>query len=384
MQRGGEDSVFETEISQLRASGATVEVFEMDNHILSNLDLAHKIRAGFETVWSSNAQKTLRALLLSFRPDVAHFHNTFPMMSPSVYRECKTHGVAVVQTLHNFRLLCAGAMFLRDGKICEDCIDGRYFNGVMHSCYRGSISASAAVVAMQYIHHGIGTYSRFVDRYIALTEFAKQKFLRGGLPCERLRVKPNSLERDPGVGRRDGGFALFVGRLSGEKGVGTLVDAWRRISEFPLVIAGDGPLGNELRVRAAQAESRVEFMGLLGRDDILNLMGRASLLVVPSEWYEGFPMTIIEAYAKGLPVIASDIGSLSEVVIPGQTGEHFIPRDSHSLATVAMRLLSDPEKLSFYSRNARQRYLTHYSTAANTSALLKIYAEIFPQPKASC
>ena len=374
---GGEDTVFETEAIQLEQAGHDVVRVEFSNDDVSTETLFARLKAGLETVWSSRAKTRLAHAIARHAPQVVHFHNTFPLISPAAYLACVQAGVPVVQTLHNFRLLCANAMFMRDGAICEACAGGRFFNGVRHACYRDSRLASSAVALMQYLHHGLGTYARQVDRFIVLTEFARRKFVAGGLPAARLVVKPNSLAQDPGMGAGGGDYCLFVGRLSAEKGVHTLLEAWRQLPDVPLVVAGDGPERAAMeRQLAAAGASSVRLLGAVPRSEVLRLMGEARMLVMPSEWYEGFPMTIVEAYSRGLPVLAAHIGSLGEVVVDGQTGRHFRSADAADLASAVRALNAAPAALAAMRERARRRFLDLYGAPQNVAALVDIYSRV--------
>lgn len=375
-QRGGEDAVFDTEAAQMEDAGHVVERFELSNDEIEVDGTLDKIRSGLNTVWSPTGAARLEGVLRQFRPDVAHFHNTFPILSPSAYYACKRQRVPVVQTLHNYRMLCANAMFIRAGQVCEDCSGGRYFNGFVHGCYRDSRLASAAVVAMQYVHHLGGTYRRRIDRLIALTEFARGKFLDAGFAPQQVLVKPNSLPTDPGPGDGHGSYALFVGRLSAEKGVTTLLDAWRRLPAQPLVIAGDGPLFDVVARTAREIGPHIRVLGAVDRHEVQRLMGEAAFLVVPSEWYEGFPMTVVEAYARGLPVLASNIGSLGEVVQDGRTGWHSPAADAAALADTVQRILAAPATVAAIRENCRAHFLSSFSAARNAAALAGIYRDM--------
>jgi len=375
-QRGGEDSVFETEVSQLSEAGQDVSLCEFSNDDIAAGSAIEKLRTGIQTVWATESVKQLRERVRSERPDVVHFHNTFPVLSPRAYRVCREEGVPVVQTLHNFRTFCAGAMLMRDGKVCEACFGGHFYQGVRYACYRQSRLASAAVVAMQYVHHGMGTFTECVDAYIALTDFAKVKCVAGGLPESHIVVKPNSLTTDPGMGAGAGDYVLFVGRLSEEKGIRTLLEAWKVLTDIPLVMAGDGPLLDYVKARAQELGHRVTVLGRVSEAEVANLMGSARLLVMPSEWYEGFPMTAVEAYARGLPIIASRIGSLAEIVHDGVSGALFPAGDCAALAATVNELISDQERLGTFRRGARQQFVDHYSAANNVAALLSIYSAV--------
>ena len=247
----GEDVVFRNEHDLLERHGIEVIPYVVHNDNLDDRGLLRKIRIAAKTVWSGQSSESLRKLIASSRPDLVHFHNTFPQISPSAYAACRRAGVPVVQTLHNYRLICPGALLLRDGVPCESCVGSTLLHAVRHRCYRGSLPATATLAAMLAVNRRLGSYTDNVDRYIALTEFAASRLRAGGLPGERISVKPNFLPDDPQPGRGGGGYAVFVGRLSSEKGLHTLLRAWRHLPNLPLKILGDGPLRSQLEQQVA-------------------------------------------------------------------------------------------------------------------------------------
>jgi glycosyltransferase involved in cell wall biosynthesis len=374
--RGGEDVVVENEVALLRRRGVEVALYELSNAAIEEMGFASRALLGVKTTWNGAAKRALRREIERFRANVVHFHNTFPLLSPAGYFAAREAGAKVVQTLHNYRLICANAQLLRRQAPCERCLRGRFFYGAVYRCYRDSLGASAATVLMQYTHHGLGTYRRAVDRYIVLTEFAKSKFAAAGVPAAKLSVKPNSLVETPAAGDGGGGFVLYVGRLSAEKGLPTLLEAWRGLKDVSLKIVGDGPLRETLQRSASQAGLPVQLLGTLKREAVLALMGQAKLLVLPSECYEGFPMAIVESFAVGTPVVASDIGSLSEIVEDGRTGRTFEPRNRGQLAAVVRSLLADETALRAMREACRDRYLTRYSGEENAARLIAIYEEV--------
>jgi glycosyltransferase involved in cell wall biosynthesis len=282
--------------------------------------------------------------------------------------------VAVVQTLHNYRLLCPSAVLYRRGQVCEQCL-GRSVSwpGVMHGCYRGSRAATAAVAGMTALHRALGTWSNAVDLYIALTEFGRRKFIAGGVPPEKIVVKPNFTD-DPGLGRHTGCEALFVGRLVPEKGIETLLHAWRRLSErrpgLKLTIVGQGPLA----ALQSQSPPNVEWRGWQAHDQLLQIMKDASLLVFPSEHYEGFPMTLVEAFATGLPVVASNIGACAEVIRDRETGRVYRPGDAGHLADVLEEMFGDRAMVRDMGQRARAEYEAKYTPQRNYEQLMNVYA----------
>jgi glycosyltransferase involved in cell wall biosynthesis len=283
----------------------------------------------------------------------------------------------VVQTLHNFRLLCPGALLLRDGRACTDCLGKLPLPAVRHACYRGSRPATAAVAAMLAAHRAMGTWSAAVDRYVALTPFARDLFVRGGLPEEKIAVVPNFLADDPGMGAGGGGYALFVGRLSPEKGVGTLLEAWTRHDPgLPLVIAGDGPLGDAV-AEAARVSPAIRWLGRQERPAVLDLMHAADALVLPSLWSENLPLTLVEAYACGTPVVASDHGAMRGLVEDGETGRRFTPEDPAALAASVRAVTGSRAANERLRRAARARFQRLYTAEAHHGLLLELYRDAF-------
>ncbi len=364
--RGGEDSVVESEIELLRSRGHAVETYLRSNDDIRQLPAATVAR---QTLWSDRSAQELAERVARFRPDVIHTHNTFPLVSPSVYWTAARLGVPVVQTLHNFRLMCLNALFLREGKVCEDCQGNLPWRGVVRGCYRDSRPASAVLAGMLALHRGLGTYQHKVARYIALNGFCRDKFIQGGLPAQRLVIKPNFVDSPvlPDHGDVRSGL-LFVGRLSTEKGVGTLAQAMEKLPLASLRVAGDGPQRGELEGRAG-----VTLLGSQPKQAVMDEMARALALVVPSIWYENFPRTIVEAYASGLPVIASRVGALAEIVKDGETGLLFEPGDVRDLARQLRWALDHPQAMQAMGRQARALYEAEFTPAVNYGQLIDIY-----------
>ncbi len=309
--------------------------------------------------------------------ELCHFHNTFPLISPSAYYASQQLHVPVVQTLHNYRLICPGSLLMRDGRICEDCVGRKIvWPGAIHKCYRNSYSASTVSATAFSLHNLLGTWGKRVDRYIALTEFARRKFIQGGLPAEKVVVKGNFIDPDPGAGSGERGHALFVGRLSPEKGVTTLLDAWNRPGvRVPLRIAGGGPLADLVK-ETALSNSNVQWLGEIGRAKVLEEMQSARVLICPSTWYEGFPLIIVEAFATGLPVIASDLGSMPELIRPGHTGLLFQPGNAEELGVKVQWAFEHADRIREMRVNARQAYEARYTAEKNYLSLMSIYDEV--------
>ena len=326
------------------------------------------------TLWNRQTYGEFRALLRKHRPQIAHFHNTFPLISPAAYYAAQAENVRVVQTVHNYRLLCANALLSRNGAICEDCV-GRAlaWPSVLHACYRGSRIATTGVAAMQGLHWALGTWRNAVNVYVALTEGGRHRLIRGGLPADRIVVKPNFAYPDPGPGSGRGGYALFVGRLSAEKGIDTLIVAWKTLAgEVPLHIVGDGPERSLVRAACDQLPNCV-WHGSVGRERVYSLMGEAAFLVLPSRVYETFARVISEAFAKGTPVICSGMGAMAELVEHARTGLHFKPDDAAELADAVRHLLADPERLQSMRLAARLEFEEKFTASSNYRALMAIY-----------
>lgn len=362
--RGGEDTVVESEIALLRAHGHEVETYARNNDDVGGMSSPALAR---DTLWSKRTVRDVGDVISRFRPDVMHVHNTFPLISPSLYWAAARAGVPVVQTLHNFRLMCLSALFLREGHVCEDCMGRLPWRGVTRACYRGSRAASAALAGMLALHRGIGTYRDKVARYIALNEFCRGKFIEGGLPADRVVVKPNFVDFAPPVPAERAGL-LFVGRLSAEKGVATLVAAMALSHGGQLRVAGDGP-----DVGVLDGVAGVVRLGGLPGDAVRREMSRAMALVVPSIWFENFPRTIVEAFACGLPVIASRIGALADIVTDGETGLLFEPGNPRDLAEKLAWAQANPEQMGAMGRRARAQYEAEFSAEVNYRRLLEIY-----------
>lgn len=370
---GGEDRAFEAEAELLRSRGHEVIPFVDHNDRIQNMGRA---RLALSTLWNWRSYERLSQLVRKSRAQIVHFHNTFPLLSPSCYYAAKREGAAVVQTLHNYRLICPNALLFREGHPCESCTHHAFFwPAIAHTCYRSSRSATAVTSAMLTLHRMLGTWTKRVDAYIALTDFARSKFVASGLPARKVYIKPNFLEQDPGVGTEQGRYGLFVGRLVKEKGLHSLLRAWKLLNgSVPLKIVGAGPLAGWLQEQMTSVAG-IEWTESLSRVDLLNTMKRAIFLVVPSIWYEGFPLVIVEAFAVGCPVISSNIGPLSSIVDHGRTGLHFTPGNAWDLACKLRRFLSFPNGTASMRRQARLEFERRYSAETNYSSLLSIYTQ---------
>jgi glycosyltransferase involved in cell wall biosynthesis len=376
-QPGGEDQVYADEAWLLQRGGHEVIRFEQHNDVLKE---KRAWDAAKTTFWSRESYQALRRLVATHRPDVAHFHNTFPLISPSGYQAVREAGIPVVQTLHNFRLICPGALLMRSGAPCERCVTKRFaWPGIVHGCYRESRKATAVTAAAMSWHGVRGTWRNCVDRFIATTQQARALFVSGGLPEEKLAVKPNFVRPDPGrfSGPRQG--AIFVGRLSPEKGIETLLEAWQRLGDrIPLRIVGDGPLRDEV-LQAQRSHPGIEWLGRLPFDQVLEQIGAAKALLFPSLLYETFGRTMIEAFATGTPVIASDLGAMRELVADEVTGLRFLVGDAAALVAQIDRLWADEILWERLSEGARREFERHYTADRNLQLLQEIYEQAITQ-----
>ena len=371
-QRGGEDEVVDAEHALLQRHGHAVERLERHNDEIIDLP---RHRVLLDSLWSTRTRHDLSSLTARFRPDVVHVHNSFPLISPSVLAGARALGLPVVQTLHNFRLLCPQGSLLRDGLACEDCVGHAPWRAVRHGCYRGSRAQSAALAVMLQGHRLRGTWQHDVTLYLALSRSGADTFVRGGLPAERMRIKPNFVDlpqgppAPPPAAARQG--LLFVGRLSPEKGPALLAAAAAlRPGAAPIRVVGDGPE----RARLA-GHPGLQLLGALPQPRVLQLMHEAQALVLPSLCAEAFPRTLVEAFACGLPVIASRVGALPELVSHGQTGWLFDPARPDELAAWMQAADQQPHTLREMGERARAHHRQHWTGEHNHRQLLAIYRE---------
>lgn len=369
---GAEDHVYEAEADLLREHGHSVVQFELHNHSIEPAGTFSAAKNGF---WNFEAAKQIGALVAEHKIEVAHFHNIFPLMSPSAYRAARKAGAAVVQTLHNFRLLCPRCTLFRAGRVCHDCVGKSFaWPAVVHGCYR-SRSTSAATAAITGFHTALGTWRSAVDAYVALTEASRDLFVQSGRLSETsIFVKPNFLTVDPGVGSTDRHGALFVGRLVLEKGIPTLLEAWKRIgSRLPLTIYGDGPLRDDVARAAAESAGAITWLGWRDRSEVNAALGSASVLIFPSAWYECGPLSVIESLARGTPVIGANLGALSEMICSGSSGYHFAAGSADSLVEAVSTFLSRPDGGRQLQKSARAAFLQKYTAAQGYDNLLELY-----------
>jgi glycosyltransferase involved in cell wall biosynthesis len=371
-QVGGETVVFEQERDLLERAGHQVLTHRRSNFEAESYAGLRKIALLKTICWSSDTKEQLGQLFRKEKPQVVHVHNTFMMISPSLFAACREANVPVVQTLHNYRLLCPANNFLRDGKVCEECADHTLWRGIRYGCYRGSRAATATVALMTTVQR---QRDAFPDLFVAVSEFSRQKFISRGIPANKIVVKPNFVYPDPGARSRDGEYALFAGRLTEEKGVATLLTAWKQLRrDIPLKIVGDGALYEVMKARAAGLKlANVTFRGRLSREETIQAIKSSRFLIAPSECYENCPMGITEAFACGVPVIGSALGAMQRMIDDGRTGLHFTPRDATDLASKVDWAWTHPERMREMGKQARLEFESKYTAEKSYSLLMEIY-----------
>jgi glycosyltransferase involved in cell wall biosynthesis len=384
----GENRVVLEERDLLRANGHDVVEHFTHSDSIPTGGLLPVIRAGLGVPWNPAALNRLRRRIEKVEPDVMHVHNVFPLLSPSIFQAAKGTGTAVVNTLHNYRTLCAKAIPLRGGAVCTQCIDTRSVAPALrYGCYRNSRLATVPMALAVAVHRKLDTYSRRVDAFIALTEFQKSVLVAGGLPAQRIYVKPNcypgARRPSPWIERED--KAVFLGRASAEKGLDTLVEAWIRWGHAApkLEIIGEGPDLERLRgLAAAAGADRIEFAGSKPAAEAHLSLSKAKLLIVPSTCFEGCPLVLPEAFAFGVPIVASRLGTFEELVEDRSAGRLFTAGDPGSLLDTVRELWRDQPALEALGGAARKEFEARYSAGQSIGSLKTIYEHAIENKKA--
>jgi glycosyltransferase involved in cell wall biosynthesis len=374
---GGEDTVVHLEADLLRQHGHQVELLRVSTKELDTAGFLRMVSAGVGTVWSFRGYSMMKKAIARFSPDIVHVHNTFPLLSPSVFWAADRAGVPVVQTLHNYRLTCANSLLLREEQACQECVGHFPWPGLRHRCFGSSFTRTAAVTSMNVIHRWLGTYQTKVHASIVLTAFSKEILARAGLPCGRIHVKPNFTPATVKLMSPRLPRFVFAGRIARFKGVHLLLEAWARISSagHQLMIAGDGPDRVELERRFA-AQENIVWCGNQSRARVIDLISASRWLVLPSLAYENFPMSVLEALAAGTPVIVPNHGSFAAIVSDGVEGMLFSPGDVASLTAALQAAMGASEAAWIrWSSNARNKHLSEYTARSNYAQLMSIYEE---------
>lgn len=373
-EAGGEDLSFVAETDMLRLRGNHVYIYTRDNHEISTEKYTQRLRLALNTVWAVDSFSDIRKILRTKKIDLVHFQNTFPLISPAAYYACQQERVPVVQSLHNYRLRCLNGLFSRNKRICEDCLKKLLpWPGLVHACYHKSHLQSSIVAGMLFWHRMIKTWDRQVDIFISLSEFSRDKFVQGGIPRGKIKVKPNFVA-DPGVNTAEKDYATYIGRLSEEKGILTMLKAWEKLKAIPLKIIGTGPSYEmiEFTIRLTGLHL-VELLGHLSHSSTLSSLKNSRFLIFPTEVYETFGRVVIEAFSTGIPVIASRIGAVTELIRDGETGLLFNPGDPTDLANKVNWLWNHPEVSRCMGKNARREYELKYTPERNYQILMDIY-----------
>lgn len=382
---GGEDTVADLEADLLRRNGHVVERVSAWTGQLNGASALQLIRSGFGAVWSFSAFEKMKNAITSFSPDVVHVHNDFPLFSPSIFWASEKAGVPIVQTMHNYRLACANAVLLRDGKPCEACVGQFPWPALRHRCYGRSVSRTLAVVSRNVLHRWAGTYRTKIQAYLALTKFSKDILVRAGLPAEKVFVKPN-FTGDPGLPvQLRQPRVVFAGWMTHLKGLHLLLEAWAGLAPntHQLVLVGDGPERSELERRFGVIRS-IKWCGSRSRDDVISLVAGSRWLVQPSLAYENCPMSVLEAFSVGTPVIVPNHGAFSEMVSGRQEGLLFSADDAASLALALQDAVNFQESSWMqWSLNARAKFLREYSDAASYEQLIRVYRYAIEHVRAS-
>ena len=373
-QAGGEDAVVQTEYDILKKYGEDVFLYERNNAELKTYSPLKKINFLLSLSWSKKSYQDFRSAIRKYSPDIVHFHNIFYMMTPAVYDACRDKHVPVVQSQHNFRPLCSNGLFFRDNHVCEECLHHSLWRGVRHRCYHNSYIQSFFIARMLQIQKQNQTWHKKIDRYIMASEFTKQKYVEAGISAEKISIKPHALLQSPNPSRHPSDYALFVGRLSTEKGIEVLLKAWEPVQNTKLKIMGNGPLLNSLQDYIRNKKiTNVEFLGFRSQEDYEKDMQGAKFLIVPSTCYENFPRIFSEAYARGIPIIASRLGSMQHLVVEGKTGLTFEAGNHEDLTTKIRWAMDHPKELEQTSREAHRVFEEQYTAPKNYALLMDIY-----------
>ncbi len=384
-QFGGEDAAALADKALLESKNQEMMMYTRDNSEIEGFSLIEKLKAPVQALYSWQTRQELTKLVRDGRPDVAYIHNFFPLISPSVYHVLHSLSVPVVQVIHDFRLFCPNGWFFTQGEICQRCKGGNYFNAVRFRCYRDSYLASAVAASSIGLNRLAGILDK-IDGFVCLTDFLKQKLLEAGIPGRKMFIKPNFMDASqsvPAFGH--GKYALFMGRLSREKGILTLVRAFQQLEGISLKIAGTGPMEAELRSFLKEnAIGNVELVGFKSGKEKLQLLKESMFLVMPSECYETFGLSILEAYASGKPVIASNIGSLPYLVRNGKSGLLFATGDANDLAKQVVRLSAQPDEREAMGRFGRILVETEYGPQKNYELLMEMFSKVVRERNAAC
>ena len=372
---GGEDTVFHNEVNMLEKNGHKVIKYTRHNDEIKDGVLS-KLKLGIDTIFSFKTYKEVKKLIDENEIDIVHVHNTLPLISPSIYYAARAKKVPVVQTIHNFRLLCPGATFTRNSEICEDCISKGLGQSLKHKCYRGSLAQTFIMYVMLKFHRIIGTYDKI--NYITLTEFNKKKLLNLVKVESKIYVKPNFVEKREQSERILDDYFVYIGRLDEIKGINFLIEAWKDIDEnIELYVIGTGPEKEKIKKFIEKNNIKnVKMLGFMQRNKIFDIIQKSRAVVVPSNWNEPFGMVIIEAFSKGVPIIASKIGSIPYIVDHNVNGILVDPGDKLKLKESINNIFYDNKLNKALGKNAYNKFNEYYTYILNYNRLIEIYEEL--------
>ena len=373
---GGEDSVVDAEKQLLETKGHTVVQYLRHNDEIKKFNLFQKINFFLEALYSRRTLRELKKLINECKPDIAHIHNVFPLISPSVYFYLKKRNILIVQTIHNFRFLCPNGLFFIKGRVCEKCKNGNTLHCLLNKCYKDSLILSGFYAVLFGVHRKMKTFQKKIDIFIALNNFTKNKLVACGFSGHKIEIEDNFLFQKENPIRENyekENYVIFIGRLSAEKGLLTLLKAFQKLDKIDLKIAGEGNQEDKLKKFVCESNiSCVEFLGFVTGSHKWKLLQNARFSVIPSQCYEHFPRSVLESFSQGTPVIASRIGGLPELIEDGRNGLLFEPGDSDDLAQKIDYLYRNSDKVLEMSRYARKCVEERYSAERHYERLMAI------------
>jgi len=377
--RGGEDRYVDILEKNLKSRGHHVARFFFHSRDISGFNFFQKIMIPLRLLNSPSTNKYLEKLIAEQKPDLAVVHNLFPLLSLNLLKVLKRKGIPVLKRLENYKFLCLNGLFLRnDFTVCERCKYGNFFPGIIYRCYQGSFSSSLGIAISEFVHRRLRTAIKWSDLFLATSQFVKGKFVEAGFPQDKIVVQPNFIDFQPlNAAVPPGNYAVYLGRLSKEKGLLTLLEAFKELPDLPLKVLGEGPMEEELIEFARLHQmNNVSFEGFIDGEMKKEILKKALFLIFPSECYESFGYTIIESFACGVPVVASDIGGARELVTEGRTGFLFkagCPKDLHEKIlhlTANRQLLLDMKEL------ALERAKSQYTLETGFQELFRLFQQL--------
>ncbi len=394
-RKGGSESVYFDEMSLLKSRGHRILPFSMQDprnlpteysrYFVSHIDYERagaiqKLRAAGRIIYSLEARRRMARLLREQAIDIAHFHIFQHQISPSVFGPLRQAGIPLVLTLHDLKPLCPNYLMYTQGRVCEACKGRRFYNCVRYRCTKGSRAASLVNMVEMYLHHALGYY-RQVDRYIAVSRFYRDKMIEYGFPESQITYIPNFVDTQRfAFSGKDAGYGIYIGRLSAEKGLKTLLDACEKVPEIPMKIVGTGPMEQELKAEAERRRlAQITFCGYKTGKELTELLSAASFSVLPSEWYENCPMSALESLSTGTPVIGAESGGIPELIAHGKDGFHFPPGDAEALADRMRRLWTSQEKRVAMGRAGSEKIRADFTAERHYEQLQALYASLAPE-----